>query len=80
MTSAVTTRRWLWGGTASLAGPRTTAVAVVEEEMGLGVLPTFADRGAASFPGGGGGHGPVKVALEGVVGHVHHGEVDPVLL
>ncbi len=48
--------------------------------MGLGVLPTFADRGAASFPGGGGGHGPVKVALEGVVGHVHHGEVDPVLL
>src|SRR5262249_37236576 len=50
--------------------------AVVQEELGLEVLPARADPRGVSRPGGRRGREAAQAAPEGVMGHVHHREVD----
>src|SRR6202011_5636286 len=48
--------------------------AVVDEELGLEVLPARLDTGGASFPGGRGRLEPDEVPPEGVGGRVYFGK------
>jgi hypothetical protein len=60
-------------------GPKVDVLdAVVEEKLGLEVLPP--NRGSAAVTVCCGRNEPIEVTPEGVVGCVHHGEVDPVPL
>jgi hypothetical protein len=64
-------------GRAANAGPQVGVLdAVVQQELGLEVLPARADPSGVSRPGGRGRCEAAQVAPEGIVGHVHHGEVD----
>jgi hypothetical protein len=48
--------------------------------LDLEVLPAVADQGSAVLANGRSRNQSIEVTPEGVMGGVHHGEVDPVLL